>query len=41
MKRTVTLKYLRVPAEDYTAVRKFLTDIVRADRSSVLLKKGT
>lgn len=41
MKRTITLKYLRVPAEDYTAVRKFLTDIVRADRSSVLLKKGT
>ncbi len=41
MKRTITIKYLRVPAEDYTAVRKFLTDIVRADRSSVLLKKGT
>ncbi|HEY4256707.1 MAG TPA: transglutaminase domain-containing protein [Candidatus Udaeobacter sp.] len=41
MKRTITIKYLRVPAENYAAVRKFLTDIVRADRSSVLLKKGT
>lgn len=41
MKRTITIKYLRVPAEDYAAVRKFLTDIVRADRTSVLLKKGT
>ncbi|MEO6993225.1 MAG: hypothetical protein ABI273_06330, partial [Lacunisphaera sp.] len=41
MKRTITIKYARIPAADYASVRKFLADIVRADRSSVLLKKGT
>jgi len=41
MNRTVTFNRVIVPATDYAKVRKFFSDISRADRNSVLLKPAT
>lgn len=40
MKRMVTINRQQVPAEDYAKLRHFLSDIAKADRSSVLLKQA-
>ena len=36
--RTITLNKVEVPVADYAKLKKFFTDLARADRSSVLLK---
>jgi hypothetical protein len=36
--RTITLNKVEVPVADYPKLKKFFTDLARADRSSVLLK---
>jgi len=40
MKRTVIINRSYVPAEDYTKLKQFFSEIVRADRTSVLLKRA-
>jgi hypothetical protein len=40
MSRTVLLNRLEVPATDYANLRKFFIDMARADRTSILLKRG-
>lgn len=41
MKRTVLINRIQVPADDYAKLRRFFSDIARADRSSVMLKSGS
>lgn len=41
LRRTITFNKVTVPVDDYEKLKKFLSDIARADRSSVLLKHRT
>jgi len=40
LRRRLSLNKIEVPVADYEKLKKFLADIARADRSSVLLKSS-
>jgi hypothetical protein len=40
-RRVFKLNRLTVPAAEYSAFRKFLSDVAKSDRSAVVLRRGT
>ncbi|MDD2764888.1 MAG: hypothetical protein PHE83_13045 [Opitutaceae bacterium] len=40
MRRKVTINKMEIPAADYVELKKFLSEIARADRCSLILASG-
>ena len=39
LKRVIVLNQMIIPVEDYAKLRQFLSDVTKADRTSLLLKR--